>query len=83
MIHTAKVRFESRENMEGVLIVQSVISLDQNGKEIANYQNMVGEEYLGDTAMSDAVAEIAAKLGISPDQIEVEDTEFIPTPWDR
>lgn len=83
MIHTVKVCFESRENMEGVLIVQSVISYDQNGNEIKNYQDMVGNEYFGDTAESDAIAEIAATLSISPDRIEVEDTEFISTPWDR
>ena len=83
MIYTVKVWFESHENMEGVLIIQSVISYDQNGRELQNYQNMVGNEYFGDTAENDAVAAIAAALGISPDQIEVEDTEFISTPWDR
>lgn len=83
MIYTVKVCFESRENMEGVLIVQSVISYDQNGRELQDYQNMVGNEYFGDTAENDAVAAIAVALGISPNQIAVEDTEFVPTPWDR
>lgn len=81
MIASVKVQFEQRENMLGVLIIQSVISYDEDGNELKDYQDMVGQEFFGDDAYADAVNYIAKKLRVPSDLIEI-DSEYVETPWD-
>lgn len=81
MIASVKVQFEERENMPGVLIIQSVISYDEDENELKDYQDMVGQEFFGDDAYTDAINYIAKKLGVPSDLIEP-DSEYVETPWD-
>lgn len=81
MINCVKLTFEYRENMVGVVIIQSVISYDDSGDEIEDYQKFVGIEFYGDEAENEAIQYIADELEISTDIIDT-DSEFTPTPWD-
>lgn len=77
------VTLESRENMNEVLIIASVISYDENGDELENCQDMVGKEFFGEDDVENEISEyIAKKLKICEDIIEI-DNEFTKTPWDE
>lgn len=81
-ISKVHVTFETRENMEGVTIIESVISFNESDEEIDNYQYMVGKEFFGDDSESDAKDYIADELNIDKDIIET-DNDFTETPWDN
>lgn len=70
------VTLESRENMNAVLIIASVISYDENGDELENCQD---DEDNVENEISDYIAN---KLKICKDIIEF-DYDFTETPWDE
>lgn len=82
MIERVELSLEYRENMEGVLSIQSVISYNKNDEEIKNYQDMVGREFCGEKPEEEAIEYVAQELEINTDIIQT-NSEFVKTPWDK
>lgn len=81
MIAHAEVYLGCRENVDGIFFIQSVISYDQDGKEIENSisKDMADYEFHD---KDEVINEVSQRLNLAPTQVDIKNIECFDTQWD-